>query len=94
MGKLSDSKAVSALVPGPNLTAIEEFLQNDTEQDKKVIYNYQPDILQADDVPNCDDRGTTAAAINRQYNGQRINYTCNGLMMLTSDDGCYEGDSL
>jgi hypothetical protein len=64
MGKMTDAKAASAPVPAPNLAVIEEFLQNDTEEDEEVIYNYQPDILQAYDSPDYNDRGNTAAAIN------------------------------
>jgi hypothetical protein len=94
MGKMTDAKAMSASVPTPNLAAIEEFLRKDSEEDEEVTYNYQPHIPQADDIPDCDNRGNTTEEINGQHNRQHINYKRNCPMMLSSDDGCYEGGGL
>jgi hypothetical protein len=94
MGNITDAKAVSDPVPAPNLVAIEEFLRNGSEEDEVVTYNYQPDIPEADDFPDDENRGNTAGAINRQDNGQdngqHINHKRNCSRMLSSDDDCYE----
>jgi hypothetical protein len=90
MGKRSDTKAVTAPVPAPNLAAIEEFLRKDPAEDEDVPYNNHLYIPLADDIPDCDDRGNTARTINRQDNGQNINYKCNCPMMLSSEDDYYK----
>jgi hypothetical protein len=89
IGKLADAKAVPAAVLTANFEAIEEFLQNDTEENEEVLYNYQPNILQADDVSDCNDRGNTGT-MNGQDNEQRVNHKRNCPTMLSSDDDSYE----
>jgi hypothetical protein len=90
MGKITDAIVLPAPVHEPNLDVIEEFLRKDTEEDKAVIYNYQPHIPQADDIPHFDNTGNTAGTKHGQDNELHINHKRNGSSIVSSDDDCYE----
>jgi hypothetical protein len=60
MDKIMNANRSSAPVPSPNCLAIEEYLQKHSEQDEKIIFDFQLDILQADDISDYNNRGNTS----------------------------------